>query len=92
MADKKDKQGFTFMQLLSLSERFGWGRSGRKVIAGKNYCLFNELLTKREAESQVKKLRSIGCLAQATPQDPRDVAGETGKWKVYYWHEDRKED
>jgi hypothetical protein len=81
---KKDRHGFTFIKLLSLAELWGWGTANRAVFNGKKYSLFDELLDKRTAESYVKKLKSIGCLARIVSQ--RDQ-GYPDEYMIYYWHD-----
>lgn len=87
---KRDSQGYTFMELLSLAEKWGWDESGRRTFEGKRYCLFNEVLSKSEADAYAKKLRGIGYLARAVPQKPKDVGGMKGRYAVYYWYDRRK--
>lgn len=84
---KTDKKEWPMIKLLMLNEKHGWVDSLHVVmLQGHRGILFNELLTKREAEKEVRILKELGCLAKLMPQDPKEVCGEKNKYAVYYWH------
>lgn len=84
---KMDKKEWPMIKLLTLCEKFGWTESVNKImIQGHRGIMFNEVLTRSEAEKEAKILRELGCLAKIVAQKPEEVCGEKNKYAVYYWH------
>lgn len=84
---KSNNTEWPMIKILMLNEKYGWVDSVHKVMLnGHRGILFNEVLTKAEAEKEAKILKMLGCLVKVMPQKPEEVCGEKNKYAVYYWH------